>query len=139
MSEQDDGGEVRSYFRMDMIWSHISTMKSSDGSYLYSRLAKVALLVLVISHSNAEEERVFSLITKNKTSFRPSLKLDGTLSSIIQVKLANPEPCHRYEPTKEVIKKAKTATMMYNKAHVRSSATSASSTAPTTSTFASAT
>ena len=80
MSEQDDGGEVRRYFRMDMIWSHISTMKSSDGSYLYSRLATVALLVLVIPHSNAEEERVFTLITKNKPSFRPSLKLDGTLS-----------------------------------------------------------
>ena len=36
------------------------------------------------------------------------------------------------------MKKAKTATMMYNKAHVRSSATFASCTAPTTSTSASA-
>ena len=82
-----------------MIWSHISTMKGFDGSYLYSRLAKVALLVLVIPHSSAEEERVSSLITKN-ILYRPSLKLDRTLSSIIQVKLANPELCHRYEPTK---------------------------------------
>uniref|UniRef100_A0A1X7UW26 HAT C-terminal dimerisation domain-containing protein n=1 Tax=Amphimedon queenslandica TaxID=400682 RepID=A0A1X7UW26_AMPQE len=118
VSQQDDGGEIRRYFRMDIIWSHISTMRSSDGSFLYGRLAKVSLLVLVIPHSNAEE--VFSLITKNKTGFRPSLKLDGTLSSIIQVKLANPEPCHRYEPTKEFIGKAKTATMTYNKAHLSS-------------------
>ena len=36
------------------------------------------------------------------------------------------------------MKKAKTATMMYNKAHVRSSAKFASCTAPTTSTSASA-
>ena len=47
-----------------MIWSHISTIKGSDGSDLYSRLAKVALLVLVIPHSSTEEERVSSLIKK---------------------------------------------------------------------------
>uniref|UniRef100_A0A1X7UKB6 HAT C-terminal dimerisation domain-containing protein n=1 Tax=Amphimedon queenslandica TaxID=400682 RepID=A0A1X7UKB6_AMPQE len=132
VSQQDDGGDIRRYFRMVIIWSHISTMRSSDGSFLYGRLAKVTLLVLVIPHSNAEEERVFSLITKNKTGFRPSLKLDGTLSIIIQMKLANPEPCHRYEPMKEVIGKAKTATMTYNKAH-SSSASSASTTASTSS------
>uniref|UniRef100_A0A1X7TWU2 HAT C-terminal dimerisation domain-containing protein n=1 Tax=Amphimedon queenslandica TaxID=400682 RepID=A0A1X7TWU2_AMPQE len=103
--------------RMDLIWAYLGSVKSLDGTFLYGRLAKVAQLVLVIPHSNAEEERVFSLITKNKTSFRPSLMLDGTLSSIIQVKLANPEPCFKYEPTKEVIKTAKKATMTYNRAH----------------------
>ena len=52
-------------------------------------LSTVARLVLVIPHSNAGEERVFSLINKNKTSSRPSLALDGTLSLIIQVKMAS--------------------------------------------------
>ena len=65
-----------------MIWSHTSTMNGSDGSYLYSRLAKVALLVLVIPHSSAEEERVSSLITK-KILYRPSLKLDSTILKLI--------------------------------------------------------
>ena len=80
-------------------------------------LATVALLVLTLPHSNAEEECVFSLVTKNKTKFRPSLKLDGTLSSIITLKLANSEPCHKYELPNEVLKSAKKATMTYNQAH----------------------
>uniref|UniRef100_A0A1X7VF41 HAT C-terminal dimerisation domain-containing protein n=1 Tax=Amphimedon queenslandica TaxID=400682 RepID=A0A1X7VF41_AMPQE len=91
--------------------------------------AKVELQVLVIPHSNAEEKRVFSLVRKNKTRFRPSLKLDGTLWSIIQIKLANPEPCHRYELTKEVIGEAETATMIYSKAHSCCFASPASTTA----------
>ena len=78
-------------------------------------LARVA--VLTLPHSNAEEERVFSLITKNKTKFRPNLKLNGTLSSILTIKLANTEPCHKYEPTKEVLETAKKATVEYNTAH----------------------
>ena len=54
------------------------------------RLSKVAQLALILPHSNAEEKRVFSLINKNKTAFRPYLSLDQTLSSIVAVKLANP-------------------------------------------------
>ena len=51
----------------------------------------------------------------SKTKFRPSLKLDDTLSSIITLKLANPEPCHKYEPPNEVLKSAKKASMTYNR------------------------
>ena len=65
----------------------------------------VALLVLMLP--NAEEERVFSMVTKNKTKFRPNLKLDGTLSSILTIKLAKTDPCHKYESTSEVLETAK--------------------------------
>ena len=37
--------------------------------------------VLTISDSNADEERVFSLIRQNKTDLRSALLLDGTLAS----------------------------------------------------------
>ena len=46
----------------------------------------MAVSVLVVPHSNASEERVFSMVRNNKTPFRPSLGLDGTLQSILQVK-----------------------------------------------------
>ena len=77
----------------------------------------MAKLVLILPHSNASEERIFSMVTKNKTTFRSNLKLDGTPSSILTVKLANPEPCHMYEPEKSVLDTAKRATMVYNRAH----------------------
>ena len=46
---------------------------------------------LVLPHSNAGLERLFSIIRKNKTDMRSSLKLDGTLSSILSIKTDNPE------------------------------------------------
>ena len=51
-----------------------------DGALKLKKLAQVALLVLTLPHSNAEEEQVFSMITKNKTKFMSNFKLDGTLS-----------------------------------------------------------
>ena len=74
--------------------------------------------MLILPHSNSEEEQVFSLISKNKTKFRSNLQLDGTLSSIITIKLANLELCNKYEPPKSILEKAKTAvTMEYNCEH----------------------
>ena len=119
------------HHRMDIVWSELGK-KFPDGTFQFSHLSKVAKLVLVIPNSNAEEERVFSMVTKNKTAFRPNLKLDGTLCSILQIKLGNsdgPEPCYKYEPLKAILKTAKTATMAYNRAHSSAAAnTFASST-----------
>ena len=105
------------HYRMDVIWSHMKTMKYPDGSTMFQKLAQITLLVLTLPHSNAEEERVFSLVTKNKTKFRPNLKLDGTLSSKLTIKLANTVPCQSYEPPQEVLESARKATMVYNRAH----------------------
>ena len=53
------------------------------------KLFQVTKLILVLPHSNAGEERVFSMVRKNKTTFRSSLSMEGTLSSILTVKLAD--------------------------------------------------
>lgn len=97
------------YYRIDVVWSYLSTLKAPDCTLLLPRLSKVAMLVLVIPHSNAQEERVFSMVRKNKTAFRPNLDPKGTLSSILTIKLAQPEPAHKFEPTKELLKEAKSA------------------------------
>ena len=95
--------------RMDFIWVHLNGMSSlATGEPRFPLLSTVARLVLVIPHSNAGEERVFSLTNKKKPSFRPSLTLDGTLSSVVQIKLAAPEP------PKEMFTKVKKATWEYN-------------------------
>ena len=46
-----------------------------------------------------------------KLNFKP------TTPSILTIKLANPEPCFKYEPTSAVLEAAKRATMEYNRAH----------------------
>ena len=104
------------YFSIDVLWAYIRKIQIIGSSECkFARLSKVATTVLVISHSNAAEERVFSMVCKNKTPFRPSLGLDGTLSSIITVKLGIEEPCEKFEPDRALLDDAKKATWEYNK------------------------
>ena len=74
------------------------------GAKEFERLAAVAKLVLVLPHSNSDAERVFSIVGLNKTKTRNSLALDGTLSSIMTIKMSGLEPSFRWEPPTEVIK-----------------------------------
>lgn len=94
-------------------------MKRADGQSQFPRLSSIALLVLTIPHSNAEEERALSLIWKNKTVFRPNLDPNETLGSIITVKmeLHNGGSVHKYDFPPTVLSAAKIATMQYNKLH----------------------
>ena len=85
----------------------------------FGRLSPIAKLVLVLPHSNADAERVFSVVGLNKSKTRNSLALDGT--SIMTVKMANLEPqCFKWEPPPSVIKASKSATNTYNMRHVMS-------------------
>jgi hypothetical protein len=113
--KQDD---ENSHTRIDMIWGHISDMKTGDNCNLqFPSLSAIARLVLTLPHSNAGEERVFSLVRLNKTPYRSCLGIDGTLSSILTVKMNDIEPCYNYEPTQEMLEKSKKATWEYNKQH----------------------
>ena len=116
--EKGDGKEEKRYHRMDIVWGYLSTMKSADGQLVFKRLFKVVKLVLVLPLSNAGEERVFSMVRKNKTSFRSSLSMEGTLSSILTVKLADINAV-KFKPSSELLKKAKGATWDYNKQHMQ--------------------
>ncbi len=107
-----ESGETITYHRMDMIWGHLRNKLPN--------LSKVALSCLTIPHSNAAEERVFSLIRKNKTDFRANLDLETSLSAIVTIKMNKPAslvPCHQFKPSTELLKKCKTACREYNKAH----------------------
>ena len=75
------------------------------------------MLVLLIPHSNAQEEHIFSMVCKNKTAFQPNLNPKGTLSSSLTIKLANDVPANQIEPTKDLLKTPKSATWNYNKEH----------------------
>ena len=97
VKENDD----KCYYRMDILWHFLSTLKIPDNSLCFGKLSKVAKLVLVIPHSNAEEERLFSMVHKNKTAFRPSLDPKGTLSSLLTMKLASTEPAHKFDPLRK--------------------------------------
>jgi len=92
--------------------------KPGKNSLEFDLLFKVVEVVMTIPHSNAGEERIFSLINKNKTPSRSFLKLDGTLSSLITVKTHIDNPL-QWQPSKTLLEKAKKATRAYNDKHKR--------------------
>ena len=104
--------EGRSYYWMDIIWSEIK--KSLP------KLENIVLFLLTIPHSNAGEERIFSITEKNKTKFLSNLDNETSLNSIMLIKTNTPEPfksCYQWKFSNEQLKKYKTACKEYNKQH----------------------
>lgn len=95
--------------RMDTKWALVGKMKNSDGSFKYDRLARVMLAILTIPHSNAECERLFSQVKKNRTQFRSSMS-DQTLEKVVKVKSSQQGLCHEQNFSEDFLKKAKSAT-----------------------------
>ncbi len=119
--KKDMDGEISFHFRIDVLWSYIADMKiPGSNAKRFKFLPKLAEIVLIIPHSNAELERLFSIVKKNKSLERSSMKLDGTLSSILAMKTMYPEsqtPCYRWRPTEEVLATSKKATTLNNEEH----------------------
>ena len=63
-------------------------MTSADGTKRFKRLFPIVKLILSLPNSNAEDERLFSMVKFNKTAFRPNLYPQETLGSALTVKLA---------------------------------------------------
>ena len=106
--------------KLDSLWSFIGKMKDhAENTLLFPRLWTVARLILTIPHSNAEEERVFSIVKKNKTFFRLRLDPEKTLASIVTVKLAmESENGETSNIPQELLTAAKIATYKYKLSHL---------------------
>ena len=103
---------VLSCERADVAWHLISQLRYGDGKPKFLKLATVILGVLVIPHSNASSERVFSCVRKNRTEFRPNLS-ESTLECLLVEKtsmFACRGVCHKQRYSKQLIRKAKSAT-----------------------------
>lgn len=106
------------YYHVDILWGYLKGVKTPGTNSLeFDLLFRVAEVVMTIPHSNAGEERIFSLINKkNKTPSRSSLNLNGTLSSLVVVKTHIQDPLN-WQPTTSLIEKAKKSTKLYNDKH----------------------
>ena len=107
------------HYRVDILWWHLSQMVIPESSAKrFCHLQNVAELVVVLPHSNAGEERLFSMVRKNKTDSRSSLKLEGTLSNLLAMKLQYPEDtCIKFNPDENLISASKKAAKEYNRGH----------------------
>lgn len=114
LANANEGG---SRLRPDIVWGHLQELTTLDGHKRFPRLSKIAMLVLTIPHSNAGEERVFSMIKKNLTSLRSCLDQEEALGSIMTIKMESLNSPGKIGLPPNVLKAAKSATRLYNKAH----------------------
>ena len=81
------------YFRVVVMWTYLKNVKKPGSNECeLDMLFSIAEVVITILHLNAGQERIFSLINKNKTSSHSSLNLDSSLLSIITVKTHIEQP-----------------------------------------------
>ena len=81
ISTHDSNGDA---YDAVSFWLRVKSMKTALGHIKYQHLPTLALHLLAIPASNADCERVFSLVRRIKTDFRGSL-LPETISSLIGV------------------------------------------------------
>ena len=114
---KDEDGNNIVHYRVDILWYYIARMRLPETSISrFKVLPRIAVIVLVLPHSNASLERLFSIIRKNKTDMRSSLKLDGTLCSILSIKTHIPEsitPCFKWRPDQDLLELSRKAAYNY--------------------------
>ena len=98
---------------VDHFWAEMAAMKQpgDQQQQRFPRLAVLAKALLVLPHSTADPERLFSMIKKIETDHRGSL-LPSTVRSLLSVKLNTDEDCYHSKDlfTPKLLKAAKSAT-----------------------------
>ena len=118
---KDEDGNKIVHYRVDILWYYLASMRLPETSISHFKvLPRIVVIVLVLPHSNASLKRLFSIIRKNKTDMQSSLKLDGTLSSILSMKTHNPESitlCFKWRPDQDLLELSREAAKAYNDEH----------------------
>ena len=102
---------------LDKFWFAMSVQKtvSSDlelpGAFAYSNLARLAKILLVLPHSNADPERLFSMLGKIQTQSRSQLS-SSTTCNLLTIKMNHDESCYLSQNlmTDQLIQNTRSAT-----------------------------
>lgn len=107
--------QLPSYSTLDEFWASVGDLPRPGGEITEKRFGNLAAFcktLLVLPHSTADFERLFSIIAKIDTSQRSSL-LPSTVRSILSVTINHDKECFRTKElvTPDLLSQAKTATM----------------------------
>lgn len=106
--------EILTSCKADRQWFLIGQLKDTSMNIKYELLPKLMIAILVMFHSNADCERIFSFVTKTKTAHRSSMSIE-TLSDLLvqkQYMLANGVKCHEANQSDALLRQCKSATYM---------------------------
>lgn len=102
---------------MDIAWQNIASIENAEGKPKYIALPKLMLSLLMIPHSNAPTERIFSIVRKNQTEFRASMNTN-TLNALLIEKVkffSRGEVCYQKKFSESMLASAKQATTEFVK------------------------
>lgn len=95
--------------RCDVQWAEVGNIRGVEGTLRFQRVSVVMLEILLIPHSNAECEQIFSTVNKTRTEFRSSVT-DTSLESLLMVKGHQSGTCFEQNYTEKFLEQAKSAT-----------------------------
>jgi len=116
LSPDDNLPAVMSDSRVDTFWAEMGRKKTFVWAVRFPLLTCVMTTLSVIADSNADSERVFSMVRKIDTDSRSQLGND-TLRALLSCKINTDDPCYAFVPDKDLFKAAKLATWNYVREH----------------------
>ena len=117
LSESDDLPPYeRGVTRLDKWWAEVGALKTGTGEARFPNLFTLMQCLLILPHSTAQVEGVFSLVRRIKTEFRASLEY-SSLCALLACKLNTDCACFELPTTPELLHAAKQSTNVYNTHH----------------------
>ena len=111
-----EGKERHEDYELCSYWQSVGEMKTLCGTTRFPNLPKLSKCLLALPVSNAETERVFSIVRKIVTDYRSQMD-QSTLCALISCKVNNDSVCFQLDTPTILLKEAKSATVKYNSAH----------------------
>ena len=88
------------------LWYEVATLKQTHGQSLFPKLSQLMLNLLVLPHSSAAVERIFSQINLIKTDMRNRLNTKSVNGLILAKENGGNMPCYDWEPSFKMITSA---------------------------------
>lgn len=86
-------------------WENVFKIRKGDDTFYFPNLTKLVSQLLVLPHSSAAVERIFSQVNLNKTKLRNRLE-NNTLTGLLHTKrLIGDKRCFDYDINSEIIKR----------------------------------
>ena len=111
VDEKDDNENKIVHYRIDVLWHYIEKIIVPGTCN-----KRFKLPLFLYPYSNTGLEELFSVVRKNKTDTRSSLKLDGTLSSILTTKTYSRESlnlCYKWRTDEDLLDLSEKTTRAY--------------------------
>jgi hypothetical protein len=97
-------------------WQKMGTLETIEGNFRFPNLVNLAKCLIALPHSNADTERVFSIVRKIVTDYRTELD-QSTLCALVACKLNDDSKCFKLDTPTDLLQTAKSSTSDYNKEH----------------------